>query len=91
MPVFMKKGDCEVKNVDSSVANKFNWSWLDKQINVSGLEDLGISSTLLSSCIKKQNKPGLAWCSLCSGDIKYGSEGVKALRKHVLSKNHITN
>ena len=55
-----------IKNIDRSAKNKFKWSWL---------EDTDKSGVYLSDYIRKTDRDDIAFCTLCSDEIRYGSSG----------------
>ena len=79
-----------------SVANKWNWSWLDCKVLVDIKSILPNSEwvnppvlTDLRDYFRKIDTPGLAKCILCEEKINYGSAGKKALHNHLKTKKHV--
>ena len=84
----MPRGSEEVSTIDKSISNKFRWVWLQKEEQVS---HNGQTHTISFDCFEKLDIPGIAECTIsgCNGRVRYASEGVKALNKHVQSSKHV--
>lgn len=65
--------------VDKGIKNVWKAAWLEER-----LED----GTTVGDVFLKKDEPGVATCCVCSKNINYGGEGLKALRRHCASKVH---
>ena len=63
-----RNGRENIKQIDSGVKNKFNWSWL---------EEKDCNDEYLSEYIRKLKEPGIAICIACKERLKYGTSGKK--------------
>ena len=77
---FVERGDDDaaVRSIDQDVKNKWNWKWMEREVDGCHLSDF----------IRKLDKCGLAFCVWCSSEIKYGSNGAKALMQHCSQGKH---
>lgn len=87
MLILDKSNAGQVREIDSSVKNKFRWEWLEKKVDLK-LKKQEVS-VLLSECIQKINIPGKAICSLCKDQIYYGGRGWNSLLSHLNSSKHL--
>ncbi|RUS82810.1 hypothetical protein EGW08_009430 [Elysia chlorotica] len=71
--------DKNTKDIDKTVKNKFNWSWLDEK---------DCNDEFASEYIRKLLEPGFAWCLSCKEKINYGSSGKKAIFGHAKKSEH---
>lgn len=62
-------------DVNHNIANPWRWEWLDRQIN----------GAYLQECIRKINRPGVAYCTVCPQELYYKSRGCTALTDHIRS------
>ncbi|KAH3841773.1 hypothetical protein DPMN_115253 [Dreissena polymorpha] len=87
MDVINLKDAHKVKECDKSVKNKFNFKWLEKEIDVTiGGDTRKVS---LGGDFVKLNCAGIAMCKLCHKQINYGSRGCVALEDHIKSSKHM--
>lgn len=70
----------DLKKLESSVKNKFKWSWL---------EEKDANGRLLSDYVKKLNTPGLALCLCCDTKLDYSKKGKSFIKRHGESAGHI--
>ena len=84
------------ENVDVGVANKWRWQWVEKTVDVdlSKYPKITRSDTITicsKDCIRKIDQCGKAICLLCrmADPMKYGTNGVATLTKHVQSFGHV--
>ena len=68
-----------VREVDEKVKNKWNFRWIEEEIQVKEF------TVKIGDSINKVNLPGKASCSLCHSVINYGGRGTSALKEHLLS------
>ena len=73
----------DVKEIDKTIKNKWNWSWCDKVL-FAGSPD----QHLVGDCFRKLNQAGDAFCTCCQATIRYGSSGWTALQKHATKSEH---
>ena len=87
-----------VDQVDEGIPNKWKWEWLQKIVSIDVKNSYPSlqwkSQEPLSVCLKdsirKINVPGQAICLVCNKkSVKYGTNGVSALIKHVTCKSHV--
>ena len=70
-----------LKQTEKGFKNAFNWSWLERTLNVKvGLPGRDSVKIFLGDTIRKINEPGKALCDLCKDQIKYGSQGAVAIQ-----------
>ncbi|GFR93736.1 DNA repair and recombination protein RAD54 [Elysia marginata] len=69
----------DVKELDRSVKNRFNWAWL---------EEKDCNGDFLSDYIRKMPEAGVAWCISCQAKIVYGSTGKKVFHVHAKNSTH---
>ena len=66
---------------DSTVKNRFNWSWLEGSVEEGGEK--------YSAWARKVVKPGYCVCERCNNcPVKYGSNGKKVFSNHANTKRH---
>ena len=89
-----------VDQVDEGIPNKWKWEWLQKIVSIDVKNSYPSlqwkSQEPLSVCLKdsirKINVPGQAICLVCNKkSVKYGTNGVSALIKHVTCKRCVIN
>ena len=69
---FVQRGSAvDVKEIDKTVKNKWNWNWCDKVL-FEGSPD----QHLIGDCFRKLHQAGDAFCECCRVTIKYGSSGL---------------
>ena len=87
---FLKDNDkAIVKEIDKNVKNKWSWRWSENEVT-RDVPRLGRSVTYkIKDCISKIDEPGFAFCTWCRDKIAYGSEGKKAIDKHVNRAKHV--
>ena len=73
-----------VREVDEKVKNKWNFRWIEEEIQVKEF------TVKIGDSINKVNLPGKASCSLCHSVINYGGRGTSAFKEHLLSDMHYT-
>ena len=73
----------DVKEIDKTIKNKWNWSWCDKVL-FPGSPD----QHLVGDCFRKLNQAGDAFCTCCQATIRYGSSGWTSLQKHATKSEH---
>ena len=73
-----------VREVDEKVKNKWNFRWIEEEIQVKEF------TVKIGDSISKVNLPGKASCSLCHSVINYGGRGKSAFKEHLLSDMHYT-
>ena len=66
--------------IDSTSKNKFLWQWL---------KDADDNGDFLSKYIRKLKKDGVAWCTFCDCELKYGNRGKQAFIAHSKTKGHL--
>ncbi|GFS14224.1 hypothetical protein ElyMa_004902100 [Elysia marginata] len=71
-----RNGRQDVKELDRSVKNRFNWAWL---------EEKDCNGDFLSDYIRKMPEAGVAWCQ---AKIVYGSTGKKVFHVHAKNSTH---
>ena len=64
-----------VREIDSSVRNKWRWDWLEND--------------LMKQYLRKTKQPGQAFCTICNKTLQYQSGGKKDLKRHMESPPHI--
>ncbi|KAJ8043861.1 hypothetical protein HOLleu_11149 [Holothuria leucospilota] len=74
--------EANVKEIDKSVRDKWNWKWLEEKDR---------DGYFLSDYIRKIDRPGLARCIVCNCDLKYANGGKRDLVAHGNKKKHIKN
>ena len=91
-----RDGAVDIENVDERVADKWRWQWAEKTVDVdlSKYPKITKSDTIticLKDCIRKIDQCGKAIRLLCrkASPMKYGTNGVATLTKHVQSFGHI--
>ena len=97
MSKILKRDDSvDIENVDEGVANKWRWQWVEKTVDVdlSKYPKITRSDTIricLKDCIRKIDQCGKAICFLCrkADPMKYETNGVATLAKHVQSFGHV--
>lgn len=79
LPRFVEREDkiC-VRDIDKSVKNKWNWSWLETSVG----------DIAMDAYIRKLPAPEKAYCLWCQSSINYSTSGIKALRSHASSDKH---
>lgn len=80
----VKNGDPNAREIDSTVKNRFKWTWFEESVSYRNEE-------LTFSVFKKVAKPGVCFCTLCHELINYGSSGKKALAQHVRKEKHFAS
>ena len=60
------------REVDAGCKNKWNWSWLEEDVNGDFILDY----------IRKIDASGLAFCIYCNKPVSYGSSGKKDILAH---------
>jgi hypothetical protein len=80
-PQLLKRGD-SLKEIEKDVKNKFRWDWLDFEVEICGFK------VKIGDSVCKRTEPGLAFCTLCSKDIKYGGRGRAVIVQHLNQKDH---
>ncbi len=73
-----KRDEAQVKEIDKTVKNKWNWKWLDKVIDDVNVGDF----------IRKLSQCGMAFCTWCRSEINYASRGWAAIQSHHKSAKH---
>ena len=75
-----------VREVDEKVKNKWNFRWIEEEIQVKEF------TVKIGDSINKVNLPGKASCSLwlCHSVINYGGRGKSSFKEHLLSDMHYT-
>ena len=97
MAKILKRDDAvDIQNVDQGVANKWRWQWVEKTVDVDLLKYAKITrpdtiTICLKDCIRKIYQFGKAICLLRRkvDPMKYGTNGVATLMKHVESFGHV--
>ena len=70
------------REVDAGCKNKWNWSWLEEDVNGDFILDY----------IRKIDASGLAFCIYCNKPVSYGSSGKKDILAHARkSPSHLRN
>ena len=87
--VLVRGNEASLKEVEASVKNKFNWSWLEKGVEstltINGKKEV---KCYLGDFIRKIDKPGKALCTWCEAEINYGSGGARRLLEHTQTEKH---
>ena len=97
MAKILKRDDAvDIQNVDQGVANKWRWQWVEKTVDVDLLKYAKITrpdtiTICLKDCIRKIYQFGKAICLLHRkvDPMKYETNGVATLMKHVESFGHV--
>lgn len=69
----------DVRAIDAGIKNPWRWNWLENKV-----EDV----YYLKDFVRKINKPGVAYCTICCKELLYGSRGFAALKSHTTSSKH---
>lgn len=75
-----------IKDCDKDIKNRFNFKWLEKQVEVVVGKEKKIVC-VGDDCVKI-NVPGHGMCKLCSKQINYGSRGCVAFEDHLKTSKH---
>ena len=97
MAKVLKRDDAvDIENLDEGVTNKWRWQEVEKTVDVdlSKYPKITRSDTIticLKDCIRKIGQCGKSICLLCrkADPMKYGTNGVAPLMKHVQSFGHV--
>ena len=92
--VFRGEKKSAIENMDEGMADKWRWQWLEKTVDVdlSKYTKIARLDTIsLKDCIRKIDHCGKGTGLLCrkADPMKYGTNGVATLTKHVQSFGHI--
>ena len=72
------KGPEQIRTIDKGIKNAWKWDWLEKDVD-------GVS---LAENIRKLDRPGMAYCTVCQREINYGRRGLVALTDHCRVSKH---
>lgn len=72
----------DITQLEENVRNAFKWEWLER---------LDTNDDRIQLWCKKINSSGQAYCVWCNSQLKYGSEGFKALTHHSKTLMHVKN
>lgn len=70
----------DLKEIESTVKNKFKWCWLDEKDS---------NGDLLSDYVRKLSQPGNAYCIFCKYQLNYSSRGRSFITRHASSQHHM--
>ncbi|XP_076440671.1 uncharacterized protein LOC143280062 isoform X1 [Babylonia areolata] len=76
-PVFIER-TAKTSSFDRDSKNKWRWEWVDKTV-----EDQRVGEV-----IRKIEKDGYAYCTVCDSEIKYSSRGFVTIREHLTRPTH---
>ena len=76
--VIVKREEGNVRQIDSTVKNKWCWTWIETERN----------GVCLNAFIRKLNRPGVSLCLWCDKEVHYGGKGLAALLQHTETALH---
>ena len=81
MPETFVDRSVDIKTIDSSVRNRFKWSWLEERDS---------HGDFLSDYVRKIPEPGFSCCLICQNRLNYGGRGKSIITRHAETEVHKT-